>query len=352
MNELRWEYDVIASDAVDSLQSRTGDSGDLYSRLEHLHASDPALEQFWKAIRTVPPWVDWEQVRRGQLVVRRHAMPIVIGFAFQGFAGEIAAALGPAEVLVRTGGLSERNIIARVEATLRWLVDVTDSPESLRADGLGFVSTIRVRLRHAAVRQRILNIPESHPAFLDPSIHGIPINTYDSILTLTFFCCNPIWKQLPRLGIYLTKQEIEDFVALYRLLAHLLGVPTEHFSSVTRARKTMEDMKDGNSRPSESSRKITRAFINTFADKAPYNVSRGLIQAGIRMMNPAQVCDALGLEATGWTSYAAFLGLRWSIGLAALVRRIGFPLPPDNVAIEVSGILEDSFTSPKIQHND
>lgn len=350
MNALRWECDAVASDAVDSLQSRSGDSGDLYSRLENLHASDPALEQIWKLIRTVPPWVDWEQVRRGQLVLKRYAIPIIIGFAFQGFAGEIAAALGPAEVLIRTGGLSERNIIARMEATLRWLVDVTESPESLRADGPGFVSTIRVRLRHAAVRRRILDIPKSHPAFLDPSLHGVPINTYDSILTLTFFCCNPIWKQLPRLGIYLATQETEDFVALYRFLAHLLGVPSEHFSSVTRAKKTMEDMKDGNSIPSESSRKITRAFINTFADKAPYNVSRGLIQAGIRKMNPAPVCDALGLEAIGWTSYAAFLGLQWSVGLVALVRKVGFPLPPDNVAIEVSGILKDSFTSPKVQY--
>lgn len=202
-------------------------------------------------------------------------------------------------------------------------------------DGPGFVSTIRVRLRHAAVRQRMLDVPESHPASLNTALHGMPINTYDSILTLTFFCCNPIWKQLPRLGVHLTAQEAEDLVALFRFLAYLLGVPTDCFSSAARAKKTMEDIKDGSIAPSESSKKITRDFINAFADKAPYNVSRGFIQAGIRSMNPAPVCDALGVEAVGWTSYIAFVGLRWSVKLATVVQAVGLPLPPANVLIQV-----------------
>lgn len=221
---------------------------------------------------------------------------MLIGFAFQGFAGEIAAALGPAEVLVRTGGLSQRNIIARVASTLRWLIEVTESPDSLHVDGPGSVSTIRVRLRHAAVRQRMLAIPNSHPDFLDTTLHGIPINTFDSILTLTFFCCNPIWVQLPRLGVILNANEAEDLVALFRYLAYLLGAPTEYFASAAMARMTMETIKDGKAPPSESSKKIRRDFIAAFGDKAPYNISRGLLQAGVRSMNPAPVCYALGIE--------------------------------------------------------
>ena len=335
MEALKWEYDVLASEALRHLQSASEDRGDSYSRLERCYTSHPVLERFWRATRASPVWFDRDQMQRGQAVCKRYVVPMMIGFAFQGFAGEIAAALGPAEVLVRTGGLSQRNIIARVEATLRWLVEVTRSPESLDVDGPGFVSTIRVRLRHAAVRQRMLDVPSSHPAFLNTALYGMPINTYDSILTLTFFCCNPIWKQLPRLGVHLTAQEAEDLVALFRFLAYLLGVPTDCFSSAARAKKTMEDIKDGSIAPSESSKEITRDFINAFADKAPYNISRGFIQAGIRSMNPAPVCDALGVEAVGWTSYIAFVGLRWSVKLATVVQAVGLPLPPANVLIQV-----------------
>jgi hypothetical protein len=335
MEHLKWEYDIVTSGILHRLRTADGGRNDLYSQLERCHTSDPVLEDFWQSTRSIPAWVDREQIQRGQLVCKRHAIPMLIGFAFQGFAGEIAAALGPAEVLVRTGGLSQRNIISRVKATLLWLTEVTRSPESLDVDGSGFVSTIRVRLRHAAVRQRMLDIPSGHPNFLDTTLYGIPINTYDSILTLTFFCCNPIWNQLPRLGIILSEQETEDLVALFRLLAHLLGVPTDYFASAVRAKKIMEDIKNSRSSPTESSKRITHDFVAAFADKAPYYVSRGFLQAGIRSMNPASVCEALGVERVGWIPYFAFMALRWAVKLASVVQDAGFPLPPGDILIKV-----------------
>jgi hypothetical protein len=123
-------------------------------------------------------------------------------------------------------------------------------------------------------------------------------------------CCNPIWKQLPQLGVHLSIQEVEDFVALYRLLAYLLRVPDEYFLSTVRTKKTMDDMKDGKNAPSEVSMKITSEFIDTFADRAPYNVSRGFILTKMWAMNPCHVCDALDLESVRWTPYIAFTGLR------------------------------------------
>ena len=190
-------------------------------------------------------------------------------------------------------------------------------------------------MRHVAVRQRLLAIPNLHPAFLDTTLHGIPINTFDSILTLTFFCCNPIWIQLPQLGIILNENEAEDLVALFRYLAYLLGVPTEYFASAAMARKTMKTIKDGKAPPSESSKKITQDFIAAFAEKAPYNISRGFLQAGIRAMNPGPVCDALGVEVVGWSLHIAFASLRWSVRFATVGRSGGLLLPPDNILIEV-----------------
>jgi hypothetical protein len=129
--------------------------------------------------------------------------------------------------------------------------------------------------------------------------------------------------------------EAEDIVALFRYLAYLLGIPTDYFASATKAKKTMEAIKDGKTAPSESSKKITRDFIAAFTDKAPYNISRGFVQAGIRSMNPASVCDALGVKAAGLASYIAFASFRWCVTIANVARNAGLLLPPDNVLIEV-----------------
>ena len=181
----------------------------------------------------------------------------------------------------------------------------------------------------------MLDVPSSHTAFFNSALYGHTDQHVRLHPHLEFFCCKPIWKQLPRQDAHLTTQQAEDLVALFRFLAYLLGVPTDCFSSAARAKKTMEDIKDGSIAPSESSKEITRDFINAFADKAPYNISRGFIQAGIRSMNPAPVCDALGVEAVGWTSYIAFVGLRGSVKLATVVQAVGLPLPPANVLIQV-----------------
>jgi hypothetical protein len=107
MEPLKWEYDVLASEALRHLQSATEDRGDSHSLLKRCHTSHPILERFWRATRMFPVWVDSDQMERDQAVCRCYAVPMMIVFAFQSFAGEIAAALGPAEVFVRTGGLSQ-----------------------------------------------------------------------------------------------------------------------------------------------------------------------------------------------------------------------------------------------------
>lgn len=52
-------------------------------------------------------------------------------------------------------------------------------------------------------------------------------------------------------------------------------------------------------------------------------------------MNPASVCDALGVETVGWSSYIAFASLRWSVKIATVARPVRLLLPPDNILIEV-----------------
>jgi hypothetical protein len=331
LSGLRQEYDELGSRTLERLLDLTGQTNptqgcplpkkDLYSTLEALHESDPVLQEFWNSTQSVPAWVDWESIQRGQNLFYRFAIANIIGFALQGFIGENAAAFGPAEVLVRTGGLSARNLLQRVMETFQWLLEVTECLSSIQPGGKGHISTIKVRLLHASVRRRILQLAEARPQYFDTDAYGIPVNTYDSILTVSFFCCNPVWIQLPQLGVHPTPTEIHDFVAMYRYLSYVLGVPDVYFRSSEQAKATLDAMLAEKKAPSESSRKIAHAFIDCLADREPVRVSRDFIEAGSRVMNPAKLCDDLKLGRPGLIYYMAFMGLGWTLKLLALVQR-------------------------------
>lgn len=331
LSALRFHYDELGSKALAKLFEITyldEDSSpclmgkiDLYTTLKDARESSETLTELWTEINTIPSWVEWTQIARGQQLFYKHALANMVGFAFQGFIGENAAALGPAEVLVRTGGLSQKNLIRRVLETLQWILEVTETVESLMPGGRGYVSTVRIRLLHAIVRHRILRLAESRPSYFSTERHGIPINTFDTILTLTFFCCNPIWLQLPQFGIYLTEQEKQDYVALYRYLGYLLGVPHNYFASAERAHLVMAKIHEGKQSPQHASRKIAHAFISSLADRGPWPVSESFLNAASRSMNPEKLCDELEIDRPSCIYYLAFKGLLYLIRLLSILQK-------------------------------
>lgn len=197
-----------------------------------------------------------------------------------------------------------------MKETLLWLLEITESTESLRPGGEGFVLAVKVRLLHASIRRRMRNMSLANPSHFDENKYGIPINTFDCVLTMTFFCCNPIWIRLPQLGVRLQADVIEDFVALHRFVGHLLGIPDEFFSSSNRAKATMQCMLVNRMTASESSKTIAHTFIDTLAGFGPYYTSRVLIYAGCGTMSPVDVCEELGIARPAWWSYLAFAGFR------------------------------------------
>lgn len=50
---------------------------DLYGLLRDHADEDPKLCELWTEINTVPEWVDWDQIRRGQDIFFRYGLPIL-----------------------------------------------------------------------------------------------------------------------------------------------------------------------------------------------------------------------------------------------------------------------------------
>ncbi|KAF9884490.1 hypothetical protein FE257_001677 [Aspergillus nanangensis] len=337
---LRQQYDTLGSEALNRLQairaSLHGETHhqDLYTLLRENHHHDDTLSQLWTGLHTVPDWVNWEQLARGQRVFYRYAIANIVGFALQGFVAENSAAPGVVEVLIRTGGFSTRTLLNRLLETFQWLIQVTHDLASIQPGGEAHIATIRVRLLHASVRQRILQLCQRTPDYFDIQTYGIPVNTLDSIHSISTFCCNPMWLQLPRFGIRPSNQDVEDYIALFRYLGHLLGAPTEYFDSVESAKLTMESMLAHELRTTETSRVVAYNFVECVGHfRRPYYVSKRFIEAGSRWINGHELCDELDLGRPGGLHYVAFGG---HCVLVAVLAWVQWAVPfLDGVVIEL-----------------
>ena len=205
--------------------------------------------------------------------------------------------------------------------TLQWLIQVTYELSSIQPGGEGHASTIRMRLLHASVRQHIMNLVQTRSEYFNVQKYGVPVNNLDSIHSLCVFCCNPMWFQLPKMGIAPNKQEIADYIALFRYIAYLLGTPTQYFETTEKAKAIMESMYLNELEPSETSKVVGHNFVRCLEDLPPFNISRDFMEAGSRWMNGDALCDALDLGRPGWYHYALMTELSWIVQIVAFVQR-------------------------------
>ncbi|PQE04842.1 tat pathway signal sequence protein [Rutstroemia sp. NJR-2017a BBW] len=307
---------------------------DLYELLRDSAAEDEDLGKLWEEVNTVPSWVDWEQIERGQEVFYRYGGAILTGIklAYQSLLGGMGAAR-VTEVLGRTGGfsakVSRRSIFQpygrvlfslqvfsvqafsvqafsvqassiqvarrRMYETTQHILQVTQSLESIRPGGAGHISSIKVRLLHAAVRNRITNLATANPSYYSIPDHGIPINDLDSIATIGTFSATLIWLALPRQGIFLRAHEIADYLALWRLVAHYLGTPTTYFATPSLAKSTMESLLLTEINPSPTSRILASNILTSLAHQPPMYSSLPFLHANAYWLNGSELSLALGI---------------------------------------------------------
>lgn len=207
--------------------------------------------------------------------------------------------------------------------TFQWLLQVTHDLPSIQPHGEGHASTVRVRLLHASVRQRIMKLVGSRPEYFNVQKYGVPVNTLDSIHSIATFCCNPMWLQLPQLGITPGQQEVADYIALFRYIAYLLATPTQYFETPTRAKAVMESMYLHELEPTQTSKIVGYNFVKCLEDLPPMNISKEFIEAGSRWFNGNELCDSLDIGRPGWYHYTLIVGFKWiAVRLAFLQRSI------------------------------
>lgn len=315
-HSLKHSYDTLAEDSLEVLnelfppepiQPRSKDDPeadvpigkvkpkrDLYVLLRDNHHRHPTLEKLWNEVNTIPDWVDWDQISRGQEVFYRYGGPALTGLAYQSLLGGMGANR-VVEVLSRTGGFSVKVARHRLFETTQHILECTRSLDDIKPLGAGFASSLRVRLLHSSVRNRIMKLAKTRPDYYSVEKFGVPINDLDSIATIGTFSGTLVWLSFPRQGIFLSKQEIEDYIALWRLIAHYLGTPTSYFAEPQKAKCMMESLLMNEINPSQTSQVLANNIIRALENQPPTYATRSFLEANARWLNGRELCDALGL---------------------------------------------------------
>lgn len=166
-----------------------------------------------------------------------------------------------------------------------------------------------------------MKLVQSRPEYFNVEKYGVPVNTLDSIHSVTTFCCNPMWLQLPKMGVVPSQQEVDDYIALFRYIAYLLATPPEYFETSDKAKAVMESMYLHELEPTQTSKVVGYNFVKCLEDLPPMNISKQFIEAGSRWFNGDELCDALDLGRPGWYHYTLMIGLRWLVMTLAFFQR-------------------------------
>jgi len=247
-------YRLIGDPEMDNLLSQTKSVGAFDDIISAAAAAykDPTrdeasrkLTQFYRHYEQVPSWVDFDQIQRGIDVFLAYLPAAGCALYYRSLVGGFSIPK-IVEVLKST-----RYLISDRKKTLERLIDTggllaacfapTDGPTaaSLRPGGRGWMTALRVRVLHAKVRRRLLQLKrtsdEGHSVQLwDIHKNGIPINQEDMVGTLLAFSVNVLVGIEIFAGKPLPANEQLDYLALWRYIGWLLGIDTpesEYLSS-------------------------------------------------------------------------------------------------------------------------
>ena len=303
---MRYEVDSLADAVLDEL--RLQPRQDAYEALRLAAESKDAAKfpnctQLWKQMTEIPDFVDFSQIERGQDVFYKYVGAALTGLLNDSLLGGFGARR-ISEVLVRTGSFGAESARRRLLKTTQWILEVMESPDALRLDGAGFKSTIRVRLLHAQVRKRMLSVCEGNPDYYDIAANGIPINNLHSLVTLTSFSTTLIDHTFPKMYVYLSKQQRNDYIAIWRYVAYLIGADEKYFCDADTARALLESTLLAELWPDLSETSHTRTLlhnsISSLANQPPSNMSYDYICAQVRWLHGDNYCDAIGLPPVSW----------------------------------------------------
>ncbi|ORY56121.1 tat pathway signal sequence [Pseudomassariella vexata] len=268
---------------------------DTYKLIQEYAKTDETVGKLRAQLETIPEWVDWDQIERGQKVFWRYGGAGITALTYLSLLGGMGSGR-TVETLDRTGGFAIKVVRRRLLETTQHTLSVHRDLDSIKPGGQGYMSSIRVRLLHTSVRRRILALSKANPGYYDVEAYGVPINDLDCIGTINTFSATLIWIGWPRQGIYLREQEIVDYLALWRYVAYLMGTPHDWLATPNEAKKMMESLLVSEIKPTRKSVTLAHNIITGLEGHPPTYSSRGFQETVTYWLLGRELARDLGIE--------------------------------------------------------
>ena len=243
-----------------------------------------------------PDWVDWSAIERAPRLFQRAGALGGLVLSLRSLMGGYRAPAGN-KPLVFTGRLAEQ-APRRVAETSRFVTAVC-APGGLRPGAEGFAISVRVRLMHAQVRRLL-----AQSGRWDRAAWAEPINQHDMLATMLLF--SEVYVEGIRiLGLRVASREAEDWIALWRYVAWLMGTEAEllprDYAEATALRELIEGTQG---RPDDDSRALAAALLGhppRISEDMPMAWRFAMARALCRMLVGDEVADELAIAPEpGW----------------------------------------------------
>ncbi len=281
----RQRSDPLADEIISTLYAeRTlNEANQVLSQLVLNDRPDPAntpavLQRYLSLTSQLPGWTDYAAIDRAQKFFAERGPLILMSLVTCSLAECYALKKG-VQVLYTTHRMDERHVYRRIYETAQFIIDTCFSG-GLATGGRGVRSIQKVRLMHGSIRHLLL---APTPATADPASRafsdvllattwntpelGRPINFEDQAFTLLSFSWMTL-RSLERFKVDTTAQEASDWMHLWAVIGHLLGIPAELTPQTTsEAEQLYEAIRASQAGATPQGDELTRALGTFVAEK-------------------------------------------------------------------------------------
>jgi hypothetical protein len=281
----------------------------------------PAIADFLSAASAMPDWVDPTRLRRGQQFFSDWALHQFTSLYLASLPNAYAAAKG-VHVIWLTARL-QSDAERRLNETAQFLMDVS-APGGFDPGGAAIGRILHVRLMHAAIRWFIEHDPAvARPPDADTAVlpsrptwaaaWGRPVNQEDLAGTLLTFT-SVVIDAFRRSGVEFTSSGAEDYLYLWRVIGHLLGVDPALVPEDLAAAEALQDrIFTRQHAPSAVGAALTKTLLDLVGSRLPGPVSR---------LGPAMMRRYLGDDVADMIDVPKATAERWTVGALVYLTRV------------------------------
>ena len=264
LSEQRKEGDTLADSFIAHVFADTEQKTGLQNWLHGLAANRqltvlPAAYMNEPIIVTagqLPGWADFKLMQAGAAFFARHAQVIMNLLGLHSLPYCYAAANGA--MVLHLSNRIKSDTGKRLAETGEFIWEVM-APNAFEPEGKGFISCLKIRLMHAAVRYYTLKSGKWDEAW------GFPVNQEDMAGTNLSFSLLII-RGLRKFGYTISYADQQAYLHLWNVIGHLLGSNSDLLPTDGRQANQLEEaIRLHQFRPSEHGRELTAALIRYFA---------------------------------------------------------------------------------------